>query len=105
MGGYHSCFVSSNASMVCFGYNSHGQVHVLRVLVCSVYVGILCCFLLHQLGTGDAQSRGICGSSYESISNLTDIDLGTDFKIAQIMMMEKHSCALSTRDELKCWGK
>ena len=26
MGGYHSCFVSTDWSMICFGWNSRGQV-------------------------------------------------------------------------------
>ena len=43
MGDSHSCFVSSNASMVCFGRNNYGQVHV-PVFVCVPY-GLVICFV------------------------------------------------------------
>ena len=58
--------------------------------------------LFHQLGYGDSVNRGGCSAE---ISTLPPVDLGTDFHIAQIAMMGSHSCALSTEDDLKCWGK
>ena len=36
---------------------------------------------------------------------LPTVDLGRDFQIAQIMIMLRQGCALSSEDELKCWGK
>ena len=81
LGGRHSCFVSMNRSMICVGHNSKGQ-----------------------LGYGDTVNRGDCGGTYESLSDLEFVDLGLDFEIAQIQMMAHYGCALSTLDELKCWG-
>ena len=46
----------------------------------------------------------MCGSSRESVADLSVLDLGTDFNVSQIQMMTFHGCALSTLDELKCWG-
>ena len=43
-------------------------------------------------------------SDYESMSDLETVDLGDNFEIVQIQMMYKHGCALSSLDELKCWG-
>ena len=65
-----------------------------------IYVVSLCI----QLGYGDKDNRGVCGSSWD-LSTLTDVDMGTDFEIAEIMIMSHYGCALSTDDQLKCWGK
>ena len=80
LGGEHSCFVSTGLKMLCFGNNEDGQ-----------------------LGYGDTNIRGECGGSY--VADLNPIDLGTDFKVAQIQIMRFHNCVLSTRDELKLRSK
>ena len=102
LGEYHSCFVSSNGSMVCFGENEYGQVRVYCVVV---YLWYSVRLLYPQLGYEDTDDRGICDSTYEQISNLTVVNLGASFHVAQSMGMRDHNCALSTNDELKCWGK
>ena len=33
LGGFHSCFVSTNGSMICFGINGYGQVPVLLLFL------------------------------------------------------------------------
>lgn len=81
MGVYHSCF-GMNGTLRCFGYNQNGQ-----------------------LGYGDSEDRGECGTTYEDVSTLSDINLGTEFHVVQIQMMNAHGCALSSDSELKCWGK
>ena len=101
LGGYHSCFVSTNGSMICFGDNQYGQVLLRSMLV---DVDLFSLYFL-QLGYGDTVGRGGCGTDYEDISDLSAVDLGSNFQIAQIQMMHDHGCALSTSDELKCWGK
>ena len=102
LGAYHSCFVSTNGSVVCFGWNQYGQVRVYCVVV-HLWYSVRC--LYPQLGYGDTDDRGICNSTYEQITNLPTVDLGAGFRVAQIMAMYYHNCALSTSDELKCWGK
>ena len=105
LGYYHSCFVSTNGSLMCFGSNEQGQVQESRSLsaFCLFYQLKNFVFaLFHQLGYGDSVDRGGCSAE---ISTLPPVDLGTDFNIAQIAMMGHHSCALSIEDELKCWGK
>ena len=59
MGASHSCFVSTNASMVCFGRNDYGQVRI----SCLLQFLILRYALLHQLGYGDTEHRGSCSTS------------------------------------------
>ena len=104
MGTYHSCVISTNGSMICFGLNRYGQ-----------------------LGYGDTESRGNgCAKSPES---LAAVDLGTGFIpsdlslhyehtwyysirmmyifVSKILMVSLFICilsALSTSGELKCWG-
>ena len=102
LGGFHSSFVSTNGSVVCFGENRYGQVRVYCVVVHFWYSVR---FLHPQLAYGDTDDRGICNSTYEQITNLPIVDLGAGFRVAQIMAMHEHTCALSTSDELKCWGK
>ena len=102
LGGAHSCFVSINGSVVCFGWNEYGQV---RVYCVAVHFWYSVRFLYPQLGYGDIDDRGICNSGNEQIINLSLVDLGEGFRVAQIMAMFYHNCALSTSDELKCWGK
>ena len=82
MGGYHSCFVSTAGGLLCFGRNYEGQ-----------------------LGIGDTQDRGQCGTDYESITNLSVIDLGTDFNVTQIQIMGLHNCVLNDQEQLKCFGR
>merc|ERR1719334_672020 len=72
---------SSRSQMLCFGLNFYGE-----------------------LGYEDTTFRGDCNGTYEDISNLSAIDLGSDFEIAQIQIMGLHNCILSTNDELKCFG-
>merc|ERR1719385_664290 len=92
MGSHHSCFldfdfveesddINGTVGILCFGRNDYGQ-----------------------LGYEDTTNRGDCDGTYEDISDLSTIDLGTDFEIAQIQMMGHHNCILSTNDELKCFG-
>ena len=102
LGEYHSCFVSGNGSVVCFGRNQYGQV---RAYCVAVHFWYSVRFLYPQLGYGDIENRGICNSSYEHIHDLPTVDLGAGFRVAQIMGLYRHNCALSTKQELKCWGK
>merc|ERR1712217_389468 len=81
LGQDHTCVVSQNNSMICFGRNDVGQ-----------------------LGYEDRANRGECGGLYKNISDLHVIDLGTDFEISQIHIMGKHNCVLSVDVELKCFG-
>ena len=42
MGGLHSCFVSTDWSMICFGWNDFGQVQVLHFIISFELFGISC---------------------------------------------------------------
>ena len=101
LGSEHSCFASTSGSLVCFGINVYGQVRIYRVVVYFWYSMV---FSLSQLGYEDTAARGGCDSGYE-LSSLTPIDLGASFRVAQVTSCAHHTCALSTSDELKCWGK
>ena len=82
---------------------------VLYIFMYSMRSGLwkfVCFFVDHQLGYGDQEPHGPCWTtSNQSISQLVPIDFGLDFEIAQLMVMYQHNCVLSTKDELKCWGK
>ena len=102
LGWDHSCFASTNGSVVCFGRNNNGQV---RHYCVALYFCNSTLFIHPQLGYGDTDDRGGCDSGYEQINNLSPVDLGAGFRVAQMMGLYFRTCALSTNDELKCWGK
>lgn len=79
------------------------MVFIFLSMPCELIICVVS--ILQQLGYGDDRDRGKCNTSNEDISNLLDINLGTDFEIQQIEIMQYHGCVLSTENELKCWGK
>jgi len=78
-GSHHCCTVSTVNSAICWGYGYYGR-----------------------LGQGSHHNIGDC--PHEMGNNLTEIDLGTDFSVDHISCGGRHSCALSTSNELKCFG-
>eukprot|EP01083_Nonionella_stella_P244902 851933_1 len=75
----HTCALSTNHTVKCFGRNSYGQ-----------------------LGYGDTLTRG--NTSNQMGDNLPGIYLGSNFIPAQIMSEHSHVCVLSTEGKAKCWG-
>eukprot|EP01084_Bolivina_argentea_P169458 293762_1 len=55
-----------------------------------------------QLGYGDTSHRGWGGG--EMGNALLEVDLGTAFNATDIVAGERHTCALSTLNKIKCWG-
>eukprot|EP01083_Nonionella_stella_P302869 1045997_1 len=78
-GGLHTCILSTNNTMKCFGYAYRGQ-----------------------LGYGDTNNRG--DDAGEMGDALKTIDLGTDFIPIQITAGPHHTCALSQKNTVKCFG-
>ena len=79
-GEFHTCAVSSNGALKCWGKNNEGQ-----------------------LGQDDTGHRG--DASGEMGAELTAINLGTDVTVRQVSVGGRHSCALLSNDTVKCWGK
>lgn len=79
VGAHHSCVLSSNYTVKCWGRNQMGQ-----------------------LGLGDDENRGDNG--HEMGCDLNEVDLGDDFIPIQVFVGSNHSCAVSTDGDLKCWG-
>ncbi|CAM9758764.1 unnamed protein product [Ectocarpus fasciculatus] len=80
-GGYqHSCVVTADATVKCFGYNKNGE-----------------------LGLGDTESRG--DESGEMGDLLPDVDLGTGAVATAVSAGWQHSCALLEGGSVKCWGR
>ena len=79
VGPHHSCAISNDSRVKCWGYNAYGQ-----------------------LGQGDTENRG--DDNNEMGNNLTAIDLGTDFNVSSIHCGGYHVCALSSVSDMKCWG-
>ena len=75
----HTCALSINHSIKCFGANSAGQ-----------------------LGYGHSMSIG--DGPGEMGDDLKIVDLGTDFEPIQVECGFASSCALSTEYRMKCWG-
>ncbi len=79
-GGFHTCALSTNGTVKCWGSNWDGQ-----------------------LGYGDTNNRG--DNPNEMGNNLPIVNLGTNFLVKQISTQGYHTCALSTNRTVKCWGE
>ncbi|CAE7688638.1 unnamed protein product [Symbiodinium sp. CCMP2592] len=86
------------------------QVDAGRTHTCALLRGgsVKCFGEGRLLGLGDERGpqkdRG--DEPGEMGSNLTAIDLGTDFEAAvQLALGDYHSCALSSQGTVKCWGR
>eukprot|EP01083_Nonionella_stella_P191911 709914_1 len=77
---YHTCALSTTNKVKCWGLNRRGQ-----------------------LGYGDTISRGIAPN--EMGDSLPEIDFGTSFIPKQIAAGNEMTCALSTTNKVKCYGR
>ena len=75
-----SCALSANFELKCWGSNGEGQ-----------------------LGQEDTNNRG--DDSNEMGDYLNPIDLGTNFNISSIHSGARHNCAVSSDNNVKCWGQ
>jgi len=76
---YHTCALSSDGRVKCWGYNGSGQ-----------------------LGLGDTSSRG--DGPGEMGATLPFVDLGPGVTVVEISAGGHHTCALSSDGRVKCWG-
>ena len=76
---YHNCVLSINNTVKCWGRNNVGQ-----------------------LGYGHTNDRG--GSSSHMGNNLPYVNFGNNFIPKQLSLGGRHTCALSTLNDVKCWG-
>eukprot|EP01083_Nonionella_stella_P174971 607957_1 len=81
-GQYHTCALSTSNAVKCWGNNEFGQ-----------------------LGYGDGYGNNRGDQSNEMGDDLLDIDLGSRFIPTRVMLGPSHTCALSTNNTLKCWGR
>eukprot|EP01083_Nonionella_stella_P284600 968925_1 len=79
-GHLHTCALSINNEVKCFGLNNYGQ-----------------------LGLGDRNNRG--DGANEMGDNLPHINLGSNFIPMQIVAGNRYTCALSKNNTVKCFGK
>eukprot|EP01083_Nonionella_stella_P248654 860583_1 len=75
----HTCALSTTDTVKCWGYNGDGG-----------------------LGYGDRKARG---DGTDMGDNLPEIDLGSGFIPMQIATGEGYTCALSTDNRVKCFGR
>eukprot|EP01083_Nonionella_stella_P167171 561139_1 len=75
----HTCALSTNNTVKCWGANGKGQ-----------------------LGYGDKNNRG--DDANEMGDDLLEVDLGAGFNVAHITAGRDHTCAVSTHNTVKCWG-
>eukprot|EP01083_Nonionella_stella_P047849 128060_1 len=79
-GYYHTCALSTTNTVKCWGRNWRGA-----------------------LGYGDTNDRGDVANTMGD--DLLEIDLGSSFMAIQITVGGEATCALSTTNTVKCWGK
>ncbi len=78
-GGYHTCVITQDGLLRCWGQNQHGQ-----------------------LGLGDDLNRG--DDAGEVGVGYTPVDLGTGRKAVQVRSSDASTCALLDDGTIKCWG-
>lgn len=79
LGKQHACALLSNNRIRCWGANGSGQ-----------------------LGLGDVNNRG--DGSGEMGDSLPTVDLGTGFTPRAVAAGNLHTCAISSGNQVKCWG-
>jgi len=79
-GYYHTCAVSTDNELKCWGENGNAQ-----------------------LGLGDTADRGKTAGTIPS--NLPVVDLGTDFAVKEAAAGYYFTCATSTESVMKCFGR
>ena len=79
-GASHVCALLSDGRVKCWGSNANGQ-----------------------LGLGNIENRG--DQMGEMGDALPAVDLGAGFIASQISAGLKHTCAVSTASQVKCWGE
>ena len=77
-GRYHTCALLSNDKLKCWGKNSDGQ-----------------------LGQGDTDNKG---GAQGDMASLSAIDFGSGVTVKEVAAGYRHTCALLSNDQLKCWG-
>eukprot|EP01083_Nonionella_stella_P213136 768969_1 len=91
-----SCFTMHSALFISSGYDHN----------CALQNNEVKCWGLNnfgRLGYEDTNNRG--DAPNEMGDNLLPIDLGSSFIPTQIAAGGWHTCALSTADKVKCWGR
>lgn len=78
-GGAHTCVLSTNNSIKCFGWNEYGQ-----------------------LGYEHTENMG--DDPNEMGDDLPSVDLGSKFEPIQVECAARCSCAVSINFQVKCWG-
>ena len=79
-GNYHTCIVTGEGAIKCWGYNFYGQ-----------------------LGYGDEIDRG--SSASEMGDYLSLVDLGTGCTVAEDLVAgNHHNCVICSNGLVKCWG-
>jgi alpha-tubulin suppressor-like RCC1 family protein len=79
LGAEHSCLLTTEGSVYCFGLNDVGQLGV-----------------AHTGNIGDAP--GTMGASMQPVN------LGAGFSVKSLASGDSHVCALSQQGTVKCWG-
>lgn len=54
---------------------------------------------------GEMNLSNSIGLTNGSMNNCVDVELGSNFSASQIQVGYYHSCALSTGQQIRCWGK
>src|SRR5690606_19321686 len=82
-GGDHSCAITTNFELLCWGENGRGQL-------------------------GFGHTNGISKNDPPSVTGTVDVhseDLPGDAKLIQVSLGREHSCALFSSGDVLCWGE
>ncbi|MFN3202836.1 MAG: fibrinogen-like YCDxxxxGGGW domain-containing protein [Bradymonadia bacterium] len=82
---YHHCALSDGGEVKCWGDNSHGQ-------------------LGRSAGAAQGSTLSIGDAPGEMGATLSAVDLGGGQVATQVSTGYRHTCALLTQGQVKCWG-
>jgi alpha-tubulin suppressor-like RCC1 family protein len=122
LGGSHSCAITGNKNVKCWGLNTDGQLGNSTMINSSKPVSVnLSGVTVNAIGLGDSHSCAMTSDNdvkcwglkiFNSLGNFTTYDSSTpvenlsDGVVAAIALGDSHSCAItSDNNDVKCWGK
>jgi alpha-tubulin suppressor-like RCC1 family protein len=115
-GAYHSCALTANKNMYCWGSNAHGELgnnstsdSALPVLVNSLQGQVVQIFAGFNRSCASATNGDLfCwgeNSAYPNGRSLLPLKVsGLSSNIKQLALGYQHSCALEANGTVKCWG-
>ena len=94
LGNQHSCFLKSDNSVACWGYNAYGMSDPQLDKFIDISAG-------HRHTCGVRTDKTLLCWGHDAFGQVSDVPAG---EFVQVSSGEYHNCALTTDGQIKCWG-